>query len=172
MNIRTETNQDMERVQHLLLQAFPGQAEARLVEELRKDPQFVPELSIVAEENGIIKGHILLSQGQLLDGHQTHAVAALAPLAVLPKYQRQGIGGLLVEEGKRRCASLGYPLVFLFGHPTYYPRFGFEQARRYGLDIKQFTVSDEVFMVAELKSGALEKLQGEFRYPPAFENLE
>lgn len=171
MNIRTETETDYEKVHHLLTRAFPGQEEATLVQRLRDDSTFQPELSIVAEENGIIKGHIMFSQATLIEGSHTPHVAALGPLAVLPEYQRQGIGGKLIEEGKRRCQSLGYPLVFLFGHPSYYPRYGFVQARTCGIDVTQFTVSDEVFMVAELQEGALHNRQGEFRFHPAFEEL-
>ncbi|MEK4977930.1 GNAT family N-acetyltransferase [Bacillus sp. FSL K6-6540] len=171
MNIRTETKNDYEQVNELLIQAFSGQEEAILVQRLREDGAFERELSMVAEENGIIKGHIMFSRGSLLDGGHTHRVAALGPLAVLPKYQRQGIGGQLIEEGKRRCLSHGYPLVFLFGHPSYYPRYGFVQARNHGIDISQFAVSDEVFMVAELQQGALHNLHGEFRFHSAFENL-
>ncbi len=171
MNIRTETKNDYEKVQNLLTQAFPGQEEATLVRRLREDKDFQRELSIVAEEKGGITGHIMFSRSRLFDGVHTHHVAALGPLAVLPDYQRQGIGGKLIEEGKRRCISHGYPLVFLFGHPAYYPRYGFVQARAYGIDITQFTVSDEVFMVAELQPGALDRLHGEFRFHSAFEDL-
>ena len=171
MNIRTETINDHEKVQDLLTQAFPGKEEALLVQRLREDKAFQRELSIVAEEDGIIKGHIMFSQASLVDGIHSHHVAALGPLAVLPDYQCQGIGGILIEEGKRRCLSHGYPLVFLFGHSAYYPRYGFVQARTYGIDITQFTVSDEVFMVAELQPGALDHLHGEFRFHTAFEDL-
>ncbi|MGV2805448.1 GNAT family N-acetyltransferase, partial [Clostridium perfringens] len=109
MNILTETINDHEKVQDLLTQAFPGQEEALLVQRLREDKTFQRELSIVAEEDGIIKGHIIFSQASLVDGIHSHYVAALGPLAVLPDYQRQGIGGILIEEGKRRCLSHGYP---------------------------------------------------------------
>lgn len=171
MSIRTETGADYEKVHTLLTRAFPGQEEAILVQRLRADNSFQQELSIVAEENGKITGHIMFSQAALWEGGHAHSVAALAPLAVLPEFQRQGIGGKLIEEGKRRCRSLGYPLVFLFGHPSYYPRYGFVQARNYGMEMTQFTVSDEVFMVAELQEGALHSLHGEFRFHPAFEEL-
>lgn len=171
MNLRTETKHDYEKVQDLLKQAFPGREEAILVCRLRKDRTFQQELSIVAEEDGIIKGHIMFSRASLLDGIHCHPVAALGPLAVLPEYQRQGIGGMLIEEGKQRCLRHGYPLIFLLGHPAYYPRHGFLKARSYGIDINQFNVSDEVFMVAELQQGKLEHLHGEFRFNSAFEKL-
>lgn len=171
MNLRTETKHDYEKVQDLLMQAFPGREEAILVRRLREDRTFQQELSIVAEEDGIIKGHIMFSRASLFDGIHYHPVAALGPLAVLPEYQRQGIGGMLIEEGKHRCLGQGYPLVFLLGHPAYYPRYGFLRARAYGIDITQFDVSDEVFMVAELKQGELDHLHGEFRFHSAFEDL-
>ena len=93
MNIRTETENDYERVNELLNQAFSGQEEAILVQRLRVDGAFERELSMVAEEDGIIKGHIMFSRASLLDGDHTHRVAALGPLAVLPKFQRQGSAG-------------------------------------------------------------------------------
>lgn len=171
MMIRTEHKGDIESVHQLLLRAFGGQHEKILMERLRKDPEIDPELSIVAEDDGIVIGHIMFSPATLNDGGTLHKVAALGPLAVLPEYQRRGVGRQLITEGKKRCGAHGYPLVFLFGHKDYYPRFGFVQARAHGFEIRQFTVPDEVFMVAELQQGALESMQGEFRFHSAFEGL-
>jgi putative acetyltransferase len=78
------------------------------------------------------------------------------------------IGSKLIREGLKRCSELGYELVFLIGHPTYYPKFGFKPARKYGFDLKQFNVTDEVFMVCELKEGKLNHITGELRYPSSF----
>ncbi|WP_328276957.1 N-acetyltransferase [Paenibacillus chibensis] len=93
---------------------------------------------------------------------------ALAPLAVSPEHQKQGIGKRLMQEGLKRCQNLGYSLVLLIGHPEYYPKFGFKPARPLGLELKQFAVPDDVFMVCELQEGALVRIQGELIYPEVF----
>lgn len=74
----------------------------------------------------------------------------------------------MIEEGLKKARALGYGLVLLIGHPSYYPKFGFKPARQFGLELKQFNVPDEVFMVCELKAGELHRITGELRYPPAF----
>ena len=79
-----------------------------------------------------------------------------------------GIGSMLINEGLKRVKELDYGLVLLIGHPSYYPKFGFKPARQFGLELRQFDVPDEVFMVCELKAGELDHVQGELQYPPAF----
>ena len=75
-------------------------------------------------------------------------------MAVLPEHQNRGIGSLLVQEGMKQCAGIGCEFIVVVGHPEYYPRFGFVPAHQRGLRC-QYPVPDEVFMVAELKPGAL-----------------
>lgn len=140
----------------------------RLVERIRNSEGFIPELSIVAEQDNEIVGHLLLSKAVVRDGENINDVMALAPIAVMPDVQKQGIGKALILEGLDRCRTLGYDLVFLIGHPEYYPKLGFQPARQYGFDLKQFEVPDEVFMVCELKEGALQKGKGELIYPQSF----
>ncbi|WP_054958565.1 GNAT family N-acetyltransferase [Paenibacillus dakarensis] len=166
--IRTERTQDYPQVEHLLRKAFNGDEEVRIVERIRALNHFEPELSIAAEENGVITGHIMFSYAEVIDGQRSCQAAGLAPLAVLPSYQRQGIGGELVREGLARCRKLGIPLVFLIGHPSYYSKFGFVPAGQHGFSLKQFTVPDDVFMVYEIEPSALNRIQGEFRYSEAF----
>lgn len=169
MLIRTEKTEDYGQVFRLNVEAFGNRDdEARLVERIRLTPQYIPELSVVVEQDGGIVGHILLSKADVVNGDVKHEAIALAPIAVKPELQRKGIGGALVREGLQRCKRLGYPLVLLIGHPTYYPRFGFRPARPFGLELKQFAVPDNVFMAAELEEGALGRITGELRYPPAF----
>lgn len=170
--IRTEQVQDYPQIEHLLKKAFQGDAEARLVNRLRTLKEFEPELSLVAEERGIITGHIMFSYASIVDEQLSYQAAGLAPLAVDPSFQRTGIGGALIREGLERCRQHNIPLVFLIGHPSYYPRFGFIQAGDYGFEMKQFKVSQEVFMVYEIKKGALNRIKGEFRYTDAFLELE
>ncbi|KKO53869.1 GNAT family N-acetyltransferase [Paenibacillus sp. DMB20] len=169
--IRTEQCPDYPHVDQMLKRAFKTGEEARLVEGLRASQDYIPELSLVYETDGSIAGHILFSEASVQEDSSIYRVAALGPLAVDPAFQRSGIGSALMKEGLERCRSYGFPLVFLLGHPEYYPRFGFLPARRYGFELKQFQVSDDVFMVCELEPGALDRLQGEFRFSSVFESL-
>jgi putative acetyltransferase len=95
-------------------------------------------------------------------------VIVLAPMAVKPAFQNKGIGGKLIKESLKRAKKLGFELVLLIGHPDYYPKFGFQAARTHGIELTQFDVPNNVFMVYELKKGALETTNGELIYPPAF----
>ena len=166
--IRTEQTHDYQQVKNILLRAFLTDAEARLTEKLRHSEEFIPELSLVAEIDGKLVGHMIITRGYIQDGDKKHGVAALGPLSVNPDNQRTGIGTALVQEGLLRCSKLAISLVFLIGHPSYYPRHGFVQARPYGFELKQFQVDDPVFMVYEALQGALASYQGEFRYSTAF----
>jgi putative acetyltransferase len=91
-------------------------------------------------------------------------------MAVQPEFQNQGIGSELVRQGMERCRNLGYGIIIVVGHPTYYPRFGFTPAREKGLEAP-FPVPDEAFMVIELTPGALNGISGIVIYPPAFEGV-
>ncbi|AIQ73858.1 MULTISPECIES: N-acetyltransferase [Paenibacillus] len=169
MRIRTETVADYNGVFQVNVKAFGDREdEARLVENIRNSQGFIPELSIVAEKDNEIVGHLLLSKAVVQDGEKLSDVIALAPLAVLPNVQKQGIGKALIQEGLERCRTLGYELVFLIGHPEYYPRFGFQPAGPHGLELKQFEVPERVFMVCELKEGVLQRIKGELKYPETF----
>lgn len=169
MIIRTENEADYNEVYQLNYAAFGNRDdESKLIERIRMSEEFIPELSIVAEIDGEIVGHVLLSKAKVVSDETQHTVIVLAPIAVKPSFQKQGIGSQLIEEGIRRCQALGYPAIFLIGHPTYYPRFGFQPARPFGIELKQFPVSDEVFMACELKEGALRNMNGELIYPKAF----
>jgi putative acetyltransferase len=169
MIIRTETEADYTVVYQLNYKAFGNREdESRLVERIRLSNRFVPELSIVAEENNEIVGHLLLSKAEVVDESKIHEVIVLAPIAVHPNYQKNGIGSKLIREGLAGCKESGLYIVFLIGHPMYYPRFGFKPARKYGIELIQFKVPDDVFMVCELREGELNKIKGELIYPQSF----
>ncbi|AJS61502.1 GCN5 family acetyltransferase [Paenibacillus sp. IHBB 10380] len=169
MIIRTENESDFFQVHNVNFIAFgEREDEARLVERIRATQNFVPQLSIIAEDNGEIIGHLLLSKAKIIEDEKRHEVIVLAPIAVRSDYQKQGIGKQLIHEGLNRCKELGYYLVLLIGHPSYYPKFGFRPARQFGLELKQFEVPDEVFMVCELKENELKNIKGELEYPRAF----
>lgn len=169
MIIRTETNKDFEEVFKLNYLAFGNREdESKLIERIKLSEEFISELSIIAEMENEIIGHILLSKAIVEDHEKQHTVIVLASIAVKPNYQKQGVGSRLIEEGIRRCSSLGYSIILLIGHPTYYPRLGFQPARRFGLELKHFEVPDEVFMVYEVMEGKLQEIQGELKYPKTF----
>ena len=107
-----------------------------MVARIRASPQFIPELSLVAEVDGQLAGHLLISLEKLRhsDGQPTgHTVLMLGPISVLPAFQRQGIGGALIRHGLSICHRRPEKVVTLFGHSDYYPRFGFRFAREFGL---------------------------------------
>lgn len=169
MRIRTETKNDYKQVFNLNYEAFGNRDdEAKLVERIRFSNGFIAELSLVAEDKGEVVGHLLISKAKIIKENDEKEVLVLAPIAVKPTAQNKGIGSKLMKEGLKRAKSAGYGLVLLIGHSDFYPRFGFEQARKHGLELTQFTVGDEVFMVHELKKGELAKTTGELHYPPAF----
>ncbi|SDN02022.1 hypothetical protein SAMN04487897_101814 [Paenibacillus sp. yr247] len=87
---------------------------------------------------------------------------------MIPDFQKEGVGSELIFEGIRRTKELGYGIILLIGHPTYYPRFGFKPARTYGYELNQFKVSDDVFMVCEVLEGQLRNMNGELLYPRSF----
>lgn len=169
MEIRTEEMKDHQAIYQLNVEAFGHREdEAQLVERIRASQGFIPELSIVAETDQQIVGHILLSKAMIMNAHKEHEVIVLAPIAVMPGFQKQGVGTHLIHEGIQRTKKLGYGSIFLIGHPSYYPKFGFVPANTYGFELKQFQVPNEVFMVNEIIEGHLLNWSGELRYPDSF----
>jgi len=146
--------------------AFETPSEADLVDALRQQAQ--PVVSLVAEENGEVVGHIMFSPVSLSD-HPNLKVMGLAPMAVLPVHQRTGIGSALVRAGLEQCRQLDFVAVVVLGHPEYYPRFGFSPSSLFGVD-SEYDVPDEVFMAMELQPEALSGKTGRVRYDPAFSN--
>jgi putative acetyltransferase len=162
--VRLERADDIHAIRAVNLEAFETSLEADLVDALRERAKLI--LSLVADEDGAIVGHILFSPVSLPGGAETRIVG-LAPMAVLQARQRQGIGSALVREGLERCREMGYDAVVVLGHPAYYPRFGFLPASRFGIGC-EYDVPDEVFMALELVPGALRGKSGTIRYHPAF----
>jgi putative acetyltransferase len=142
--------------------------EARLVGLIRDSEQFIPELSLAAiKGDGEVIGHILFSIINLVTEQGTVPTLGLAPMAVKPDYQNNGIGSALVKEGIKASKALGYEHIFVLGHPNFYPRFGFSPSSQFGI-LSPFPVPDEIFMALEIEKGSLSGLQGKIEYPPAF----
>jgi putative acetyltransferase len=146
------------------LAAFGMSAEADLVDALRG--QVEPIVSLVAEEDGTIVGHIQFTPVTLV-GHPQLKVMGLAPMAVVPARQRKRIGSALIRQGLEGCRRLGVSAVVVLGHAGYYPRFGFVPASRFGIGC-EYDVPDDVFMILELVEGILQGKPGTIRYHPAF----
>ncbi|WP_232274621.1 GNAT family N-acetyltransferase [Paenibacillus sp. 481] len=168
-NIRPEQHQDIMAIRTVNNLAFKGEGEAKLVEAIRASAFFVPELSLVAvtNEGAEVIGHVMFSTISIETSSGTVPTLGLAPMAVSPDYQQQGIGSALIRAGLKKCEELGYEHVVVLGHPDYYPKFGFVPAHTKGIACP-FPVPAEVFMVLETKSGSLSGINGTVQYPPAF----
>lgn len=172
LSIRTESPADHKIVENLVQAAFAqseysDQQEHHLVARLRQSEVFIPDLALVAEAAGQILGYILLTQIEIRAEDQTHPALALAPVAVLPSAQGQGIGGQLIEAAHERARALGHQCIVLLGHADYYPRFGYVPCVQHGIKLP-FDVPPENCMVFGLQPGALNLINGEVVYPPEF----
>jgi len=164
MQIRPERQSDIPSIRAVNQSAFNTSAEADVVDALRERAQRL--VSLVADADGTIVGHIMFSPVTLL-AHPDLRIMGLAPMAVVPARQRQGIGSALVHEGLERCRELGFAAVVVLGHAEYYPRFGFTPASRFSLRC-EYDVPDEVFMAIELDARTLRGRSGTIRYHAAF----
>ncbi|MFQ5349320.1 MAG: GNAT family N-acetyltransferase [Thermoanaerobaculia bacterium] len=163
--IRPERSADAARIRAVNLSAFEGPEEADIVDRLRAAG--VTQLSLVAEIGEELVGHILFSEVTVGEGEAAKGMG-LAPMAVLPAYQRCGVGSALVRRGVEILRAQRCPFVVVLGHPSYYPRFGFVPATRHGLRSEYDGVPDEAFMVLELAPGGLDGVTGVVRYRPEF----
>ena len=166
--IRTETPGDHGSIRRVNELAFGRSNEANLVDALREKAH--PHISLAAVLNDEVVGHIFFSPVTIESEQEAFAAMGLAPLAVLPDHQRQGIGSLLVGEGLKECMRIGHEAVVVLGHAGYYPRFGFTPASSKGLR-SEYDVPDDVFMVTELRPDALGGRRGLVRYHPEFSKV-
>jgi len=167
MLIRSEEPKDSMNVHAVNVSAFETPAEAHMVEVLRKEAH--PYLSLVAEEDKKIVGHIMFSP-VMLSGYTDLKIMGLGPMAVLPEQQRKGIGSELVKAGLDKCKDLGFGAAVVLGHKDFYPHFGFEPSLRYGIGC-EYDVPPEVFMIIELQPGYLQDASGTIQYHAAFNDV-
>ena len=172
INIRTEVVADHLKVFSIIEQAFRTEEfsdhrEQFLVERLRASGSFIPELSLVAEVDGEVVGHVLLTKISICDSDIKHQSLALAPVSVLPEYQGRGIGSALIEAAHTKAIALGYGSVVILGHKDYYPRFGYKTASQFGISLP-FDVPEEYVMAIELIPNALDGVCGVVEYDPTF----
>ncbi|GIP26475.1 N-acetyltransferase [Paenibacillus sp. J23TS9] len=168
MIVRQEKAEDVNEVYHVVQKAFENadysdHDEHNLVNRLRNSPNYIPELSLVAKYEDKIVGYILFTEIKVGD----KTLIALAPVAVLPEMQSKGIGKLLIMEGHKIAALLGYKGSVVLGHDKYYPKFGYKKASLYGIEAP-FEVSDDHFMAVELIDGGLTDVHGVVEYAKEF----
>lgn len=166
--IREENNKDFNKVYDVVRLAFENEEhtdhnEHNLVNKLRNSDVFIKELSLVAESDGKIIGHTMITKIKIGE----HTSLALAPLAVLPKYHGRGVGRKLILEGHKIAKDLGYSSVIILGNPNYYSRFGYVAASKWGIKAP-FEVPDENFMAIELIDSGLKNVSGEVIYAKEF----
>ena len=142
--------------------AFGHDKEAGLVRDLLVDPSAKPILSLLAFEDDRAVGHILFTTARLTESQDTASLCILAPLAIVPDAQRKGIGGKLIEQGLKLLSKSSVELVFVLGHPDYYPRHGFKPAGKLGFEAP-YPIPDEhagAWMVQELRPGVIGSVHG------------
>lgn len=162
MIIRPEETRDHDQIYALNAAAFGGEAEPKLIGNLRGVDGFI---SLIAVEGDTVIAHISFSPVTLND--EPTSFAGLAPMSVLPDRQSQGIGSSLVNAGLEACRIAGHSAIFVLGHPNYYPRFGFQTAADLGFTC-EYPVSPEHFMVLEIETGSLAGRSGLIKYHPTF----
>lgn len=172
ITIRQEETKDYSAVEVLVKAAFANEVmsdhtEHLLVNRLRKSSAFVPELSLVAVHAGKLVGHILLTKINIKEGNVLHPSLALAPVSVHPDFQGKGIGGQLILRSHQIATAMGFASIVLLGHQDYYPRFGYEPCRKYGIELP-FQAPDSCCMVIALTPQGLDGVSGRVVYDPAF----
>lgn len=172
IKIRQERKKDYKLSEIVVEKAFENaehsdNREHFLVAKLRKSDVFIPELSLVAELDGEIIGHIILTKLIIENEENRYNSLALAPVSVLPEHQNKGVGSKLISESLKVAREIGFKSVIVLGHDKYYPRFGFEPASKWGIKAP-FEVPDESFMALELEDGSLDEVIGTVVYGKEF----
>ena len=163
--IREEAPRDIEAIRDVNIKSFGQTQEADIIEKLRA--ACTDALSLVALKKDAVVGHILFSPA-VIEGEGGEVVGmGLAPMAVLPEYRRQGIGSELIRTGIAQLKERQCPFIIVLGHPEYYPRFGFEPARRCRIR-SEWEVPDDAFMILALNESEMNGVSGVARYRPEF----
>ena len=167
--VRAEVPEDVRAIDVVNLSAFQGEAEARLVSAIRGSAEFIPDLSLVAELNGRIVGHLLLSKVKLQHGNGSKTVLALGPMSVVPSQSHRGIGSALIQAAIGRAKDMRYVAIIVAGQPDYYGRFAFQPAATWGLT-SNLRLPADALTAMELVAGAL-KDGGQVIYPTPFAEI-
>ncbi len=172
ISIRQEKEKDFQAVFSVIERAFKDELlsdckEQFLVERLRNSVSFIPELSLIAEFDKQAVGHILLTKIKIVNDTHSFDSLALAPVTVLPEFQKQGIGGQMITYAHKKAIELGHKSIVLLGHKNYYPKFGYLPANKFGIEFP-FDVPDENCKVLELIENGLKGVAGKVKYPYEF----
>ena len=162
MIIRETTDADLKDMLFIEREAFKSEKEAQLTKELLNDSSAKPLLSLIAYVDEKPAGHILFTKGYLNAKSKKLLIYILAPLAVVPEFQRKGVGGALIQKGLDLLYKTTIGLVFVLGHPQYYPRYGFRPAGKLGFEAP-FPIPEkdaDAWMVQELRSGFIGSISG------------
>jgi predicted N-acetyltransferase YhbS len=176
IHLRLEKESDYDAVERVTYRAFLSATqtnvqEALLARKLRSCTTFVPELDYVAELDGVIVGNIMYTRSKVVGDAGEWETLTFGPVSVLPQYQRQGIGGALINETLTLARKMGFRGVLIFGHADYYPRFGFADASQYGITTAEGK-NFPAFMALPLYEGALSGIHGRLICDDAYFTLD
>ncbi len=165
--IRQENTNDYKNIHNLIKFTFKNASysqgnEHTLVDSLRQGKSFIPELSLVAEVNNKIVGYILFTKAKIGD----EEILNLAPMAVHPDFQKQGIGKALIEKGHEIAKKLGYNFIVVVGYESYFPKFGYLPASYFGAN-PPFHIPDDIFMAIDLNN-SMAVLRGNIEFANEF----
>lgn len=173
LEIRQENKDDYHIIDKLIRAAFKKDKEAKLVAALRKRKDYIPELSLVAidSDSGIIVGHVLLTRIKIKNDRNVISESlAMAPISVLPGYQKRGVGAQLSFEGFDKAHELGFHSVIFMGHADHYPRLGLKPGIKWNLE-PPYGGKAELCMGIELEKDSLKDISEIIEYPKEFNNL-
>ena len=164
MVIRRETPEEFSQIYNLVKVAFQTAKvtdgdEQDFVNQLRSNGNYIPELALVAEENGKLIGHIMLTKTYIVNSSNKYETLLLAPISVALEYRNRAVGSNLIKESFKLAKEMGYTSVLLVGDPAYYHKFGFKAAVDFGIKHKQ-NIPDEYVMACELVPDALSGISG------------
>ncbi len=165
--IRSETEADQAAITDIIQNAFGEAEQLELLFSVRANIDFDPLLSVVADRGGDILGHAMYFEVTIEDQGTVHKAVHIAPIAVRPDMQRQGVGERLIRHGMQHCQSMGFELVTVMGPALYFRRFEFIEAAPYGFT-SDIPIPPQDFLVRALSHDALSRIKGKITYPTFF----
>lgn len=176
LTIRPETENDYRAVENLTREAFwnvyrPGCSEHYVLHTYRSDPDFVPELDLVMEKDGVLIGHVMFVRAEIeVDGGGVLPIMTFGPISIHPDLQRKGYGRILLNYALEKAANMGVGAVCMEGNIAFYGTCGFSVASTHGIHYHAEPRSEEVpyFLLRELKEGFLDGVSGVYHTPKGY----